>query len=121
MNKSDFIVNMERHFSNRLTAKKCGDGVRAILEAMANHLVKKGRIEIRGFGSLCVTYRPSRIARDPRSGEKICVSDRYVPHFRPGKALKHLVDASVSRTQCEVEHSEVAIGEYVCEYIFENR
>ena len=55
-------------------------------------LVKGDRIEIRGFGSFALNYRPPRTGRNPKSGDKVQVPEKYVPHFKAGKELRERVD-----------------------------
>jgi integration host factor subunit beta len=50
------------------------------------------RIEIRGFGSFALNYRPPRTGRNPKSGDKVLVPAKYVPHFKAGKELRERVD-----------------------------
>jgi len=52
------------------------------------------RIGIRGFGSFSWHFRPPRIGRNPKTGEAVAVSGKYVPHFKPGKDLRGRVNAS---------------------------
>jgi integration host factor subunit beta len=59
---------------------------------MVSALSTGERIEIRGFGSFSLHYRPSRIGRNPKSGEPVSLSARYVPHFKPGKDLRERVN-----------------------------
>ncbi len=66
--------------------------VRSILGAMSKSLSEGQRIEIRGFGSFSLTLRPARVGRNPKSGEKVLVPDKWVPHFKPGKELREKVD-----------------------------
>ena len=46
---------------------------------------KGHRVEIRGFGSFALNYRPPRTGRNPKSGEAVQVPEKYVPHFKAGK------------------------------------
>jgi integration host factor subunit beta len=62
---------------------------------MASALARGHRIEIRGFGSFSINRRPPRVGRNPRSGEQVVISEKLVPHFKPGKALREAVDARV--------------------------
>jgi integration host factor subunit beta len=55
-------------------------------------LATNDRIEIRGFGSFALNYRPPRVGRNPKSGEKVQVPAKYVPHFKAGKELRERVD-----------------------------
>jgi len=59
---------------------------------MVSALSTGERIEIRGFGSFSLHYRPSRIGRNPKSGEPVSLSAKYVPHFKPGKDLRERVN-----------------------------
>jgi len=65
-----------------------------MLDAMGEALVKGHRIEIRGFGSFTVNHRPARVGRNPRSGERVDIPEKRVPHFKPGKGLREAVDQS---------------------------
>lgn len=66
--------------------------VKTILDAMSAALANDERIEIRGFGSFQVNERPPRIARNPKTGEKVDVPAKPVPHFKAGKDLRDRVD-----------------------------
>lgn len=52
------------------------------------------RIEIRGFGSFCLHYRPPRRAHNPKTGERVFTQAKYTPHFKPGKDLRDRVNDS---------------------------
>jgi len=67
--------------------------VKMVLERMANAFEIGERIEIRGVGSFSLHYRPSRIGRNPKTGESVSVEDKFSPHFKPGKELKERVDS----------------------------
>jgi integration host factor subunit beta len=58
---------------------------------MVSALSTGERIEIRGFGNFSLHYRPSRIGRNPKSGEPVSLSAKYVPHFKAGKDLRERV------------------------------
>ena len=66
--------------------------VNSILTRMSAALVDGERIEIRGFGSLSLHYRAARVARNPKTGEKVTVAEKYVPHFKPGANLRKRVN-----------------------------
>jgi integration host factor subunit beta len=92
MTRSDLVEALASRFS-QLTHRDAEFAVKAILDAMGDALVKGHRIEIRGFGSFSVNRRSPRIGRNPRSGEKVMIPEKRVPHFKPGKALREQVDA----------------------------
>ncbi|MCX7164784.1 MAG: integration host factor subunit beta [Rhodocyclales bacterium] len=91
MTKSELIEKLARRFP-QLVAKDADFAVKMILDAMIAALERGDRAEIRGFGSFDLNYRPPRIGRNPKSGEKLEVAAKYVPHFKAGKELRERVD-----------------------------
>lgn len=67
--------------------------VKTMLEQMSLSLSQGQRIEIRGFGSFSLHYRAPRIGRNPKTGESVGLTGKYVPHFKPGKDLRESVNA----------------------------
>lgn len=96
MTKSELILKLAERFP-QLVVKDADFAVNVMLEAMATALVQGDRIEIRGFGSFSLNYRPPRIGRNPKSGEKVEVQAKWVPHFKAGKELRERVDNQVVR------------------------
>lgn len=89
--KSDLINNIStkcQHLDERLV----DESVREILGLMGNVLCHDGRIEVRGFGSFCLHHRQARKARNPKTGDIVEVGAKAVPYFKPGKALRELVN-----------------------------
>ena len=66
--------------------------VKTLLDAMTQALTDGQRIEIRGFGSFSLSARQPRVGRNPKSGEKVMVPGKQVPHFKAGKELRERVD-----------------------------
>jgi len=91
MTRSDLVEELAAKFG-QITQRDAEFAVKAILEAMNDALARGHRIEIRGFGSFSVNYRPPRMGRNPRSGESVAIPEKKVPHFKPGKALRLAVD-----------------------------
>jgi integration host factor subunit beta len=92
MTKSELIARLaSRH--PQLISKDAELAVKMILDAMTRSLTQGQRIEIRGFGSFGLNYRPPRTGRNPKSGEKVKVPAKHVPHFKAGKELRERVDA----------------------------
>ncbi|MBI0420877.1 MAG: HU family DNA-binding protein, partial [Nitrosospira sp.] len=60
---------------------------------MVKSLLQGERIEIRGFGSFNLNCRPPRVGRNPKTGEKVKVPEKYIPHFKAGKELRERVDS----------------------------
>ncbi len=94
MTKSELIARLAERFP-QLVAKDADFAVKMILDAMSEALVRGDRIEIRGFGSFALNYRPPRIGRNPKSGDKVSVPAKWVPHFKAGKELRERVDQSI--------------------------
>ena len=61
--------------------------VNTILDQIVGTLAKNKRVELRGFGAFSVKHRPSRVARNPRTGTKVPVDEKYIPFFKTGKDL----------------------------------
>lgn len=91
MTKSELIAKLAARYP-QLVAKDAELAVKTILDAMAKNLAEGERIEIRGFGSFSLNYRPPRVGRNPKTGEKVNVPEKYVPHFKAGKELRERVD-----------------------------
>jgi integration host factor subunit beta len=66
--------------------------VKELLEQMSAALSSGDRIEVRGFGSFSLHYRPPRTGRNPKTGASVQVPDKFVPHFKPGKELRERVN-----------------------------
>jgi integration host factor subunit beta len=71
--------------------------VNQIFDYLSETLSQNGRIEIRGFGSFNLHYRPPRNAHNPKTGEKLATIAKYMPHFKPGKELRERVNESAGR------------------------
>ena len=91
MTKSELIALLAADpavIGNHLTAR----AVNSILNAMTAALAQGSRIEIRGFGSFSLNYRPPRVGRNPKSGDTVEVPAKIVPHFKAGKEMRERVD-----------------------------
>jgi len=69
--------------------------IKTKIDSMAQVLATGGRIEIRGFGSFSLHYRAPRIGRNPKTGDTVKLTGKYVPHFKPGKELRDRVNDSL--------------------------
>lgn len=95
MTKSELIERLaesQRH----LNQADVELAVRSILEQLSNALANGERIEIRGFGSFSLHFRPPRMGRNPKTGEAVALPGKHVPHFKPGKALRERVDSAAN-------------------------
>ncbi len=73
--------------------------VKTMLEHMASTLSSGDRIEIRGFGSFSLHYRPPRTGRNPKTGDSVSLIAKYVPHFKPGKEMRERVNLSMDKVE----------------------
>ena len=94
MTKSELIEALAQRQSH-LAQHDVELAVRSLLDQMCDALATGDRIEVRGFGSFSLHYRPPRIGRNPKTGESVALAGKYVPHFKPGKELRERVNQSV--------------------------
>lgn len=95
MTKSELVEKLAARFP-QLLLRDADISVKTILDAMSDALADGHRIEIRGFGSFGLNRRPPRVGRNPKSGERVLVPEKRVPHFKAGKELRERVDRSPS-------------------------
>ena len=91
----DLLAQRQKH----LTYKDVEFAVKTMIEQMAQNLATGERIEIRGFGSFSLHFRPPRLGRNPKTGESVPLVGKYVPHFKPGKELRERVNQSIERVE----------------------
>src|ERR1035437_421968 len=93
MTRLELIKRLASHYP-QLELMDAEHSVKLIVKTMAQALLEGNRIEIRGFGSFDLSYRPPRVGRNPKSGEKVLVPEKYAPHFKAGKELRDRVAAT---------------------------
>lgn len=71
-----------------LTQLKTKEIVQKTFDAIVETLVTEGRIELRNFGVFEVKKRAARKARNPRTGDKVLVPEKFVVTFKPGKEME---------------------------------
>ncbi len=91
MTKSELIEIISAK-QKHLPAKDVELAVKQLLEIMSDALATGERIEIRGFGSFSLHFRPPRQGRNPKTGEAAALAGKHVPHFKPGKDLRERVN-----------------------------
>lgn len=99
MTKSELMTRLvevfvEKNSDTELQTKDIEYSVKVLVDTMTRSLAKGQRIEIRGFGSFDLNDRPARVGRNPKTGERVEVPAKRVPHFKPGKELRERVDIS---------------------------
>ncbi|MCW8922283.1 MAG: integration host factor subunit beta [Gammaproteobacteria bacterium] len=96
MMKSELIERISRK-QTHLAYKDVELAVKSILGRMSNSLSNGERIEIRGFGSFSLHFRPPRAGRNPKTGDAVSLPGKHVPHFKPGKELRERVNDSLKK------------------------
>ena len=94
MTKSELIEILSQRQAH-LKSDDVDLAVKALLEMMGGALSAGDRIEIRGFGSFSLHYRPPRLGRNPKTGASVALPGKHVPHFKPGKELRERVSGVV--------------------------
>lgn len=93
MTKSELIELLAKK-QPHLALKDVELAVRCVVDQLSDTLASGERIEIRGFGSFSLHHRAARLGRNPKTGESVALTEKHVPHFKPGKELRDMVDAS---------------------------
>lgn len=91
MTKSELIEVLARK-QKHLPTKDVELAVKHLLDLMSDALATGQRIEIRGFGSFSLHFRPPRMGRNPKTGDPVALAGKHVPHFKPGKDLRDRVN-----------------------------
>jgi integration host factor subunit beta len=97
--KSELIEALTKKIPH-LATKDVELAVKCVIGQMSETLSAGERIEIRGFGSFSLHHRAPRMGRNPKTGDAVSLTEKYVPHFKPGKELRERVDAS--RKTCKI-------------------
>ena len=90
MTKSELIELLTQRQAH-LKGEDVDLAVKAMLEMMGGALAAGERIEVRGFGSFSLHFRPPRTGRNPKTGDAVALPGKHVPHFKPGKELRDRV------------------------------
>lgn len=96
MTKSELIEHIAGT-QTQLSPKDVELAVKTIIEQMCETLASGDRIEIRGFGSFSLHFREPRMGRNPKTGERVELAGKNVPHFKPGKELRERVNESLQK------------------------
>lgn len=89
MTKKEIVKTISEEIG--LTQLKTKEIVQKTFDAIVETLVEEKRIELRNFGVFEVKKRAARKARNPRTGDKVFVPEKYVVTFKPGKEMEERV------------------------------
>ena len=90
MIKSELVQRIAEH-NPHLYQRDVENIVNAILDEIVAALARGDRVELRGFGAFSVKHRPARAGRNPRTGERVDVAEKWVVTFKPGKEMEERV------------------------------
>lgn len=90
MTKAELIEEVSK--VSDLTRKHSEVIVEAVFASIIDALQSGDKIELRGFGSFKIRRRRSRAGRNPKTGAGVVVPAKSVPHFKPGKELRELIN-----------------------------
>jgi len=92
MTKAELVDEVAR--ASHLTRKHAEVIVDAVVVSIVDALKNGDKIELRGFGTFRLRRRDSRTGRNPKTGAGVLVPAKSVPHFKPGKELRELINRS---------------------------
>ena len=89
MTKKEIVKTISESIG--MTQLKTKEIVQKTFDAIVETLVEERRIELRNFGVFEVKKRAARKARNPRTGERVDVPQKFVVTFKPGKEMEEKV------------------------------
>jgi DNA-binding protein HU-beta len=89
MNKSELIAKVAE--TSELSKKDATKAVESVFEAISDALKGGDKVQLVGFGNFEVRERSARKGRNPQTGQEIDIAASKVPSFKPGKALKDVI------------------------------
>ncbi len=89
MTKKEIVKTISEEIG--MTQLKTKEIVQKTFNAIVETLVEERRIELRNFGVFEVKARAARKARNPRTGQRVDVPEKFVVTFKPGKEMEEKV------------------------------
>jgi integration host factor subunit beta len=86
MVRSELVAKLVGAYPD-LTLRDAEIIVATIFGEIVTALCRDGRVELRGFGTFSVRQRDARVGRNPRSGTKVSIPAKRLPHFRTGALM----------------------------------
>ena len=104
MTKKEIVRTISEEIG--LTQLQTKEIVQKTFDAIVDALVKEERIELRNFGVFEVKRRAPRKARNPRTGDKVFVPEKFVVTFKPGKEMEKRVRELEQRVAAEAREAQ---------------
>lgn len=89
MNKAQLIEALAPHFDGN--KRSAGAALESVLDTITRQVAAGEKVGITGFGTFERIERPSRMVRNPRTGERKRAKKTAVAKFRAGAELKAVV------------------------------
>ena len=86
MTKKEIVRTISEEIG--LTQLKTNEIVQKMLDAIIDALANDSRIELRNFGVFEVKKRKARRGRNPRTGDRVDVPEKWVVTFKAGKDME---------------------------------
>ena len=93
MTKSELIARLAAE-NPHLYQRDVERIVTTIFEEITNALARGDRVELRGFGAFSIKERGARVGRNPRTGDAVQVSSKFIPYFKTGKQLREKLNTT---------------------------
>ena len=106
MTKKEIVKTISEEIG--LTQLKTKEIVQKTFDAIVETLVEDRRIELRNFGVFEVKKRAARKARNPRTGQKVFVPEKFVVTFKPGKEMEERVRELERRAAAEAARQQAS-------------
>ena len=90
MNKAELVAVMAEKAG--ISKKAAEASLKAFTDAVAKELKKGQKVQLVGFGTFEVAKRAARVGRNPQTGAEMKIKASKAPKFKPGKALKDIVN-----------------------------
>jgi integration host factor subunit beta len=100
MIKSELVARLTQRYPH-LYHRDVERIVTTVLDEITKALAAGHRVELRGFGAFSVKVRPSRMGRNPRTGEPVNVDEKRAPFFRTGKELRERLNNGAANPPAE--------------------
>lgn len=92
MNKTELIAVVAE--KSGVSRKDTEQVINVLLDTLTDTMIRKGKVQLSGFGTFAAKYRRERVGRNPRTKEPTAIAAGWIPAFTPSKSLKEQVDSN---------------------------
>lgn len=95
MNKKELVAAAAA--AAEMSQKDIEKELKGLIETTIAEVVKKGKVQLIGFGTFEARERAARTGKNPQTGKEIKIAAATVPAFKPGKAFKDAVNVKPAK------------------------